>query len=84
MKGIKEGWRSFFQERRAHDVNYGYIEDDHTPFLHKGVSVLHIIPQPFPKVWHTLAVSVILGKFTVLVLMIIFSRMMQVHWTYPR
>ncbi|EDO33571.1 predicted protein, partial [Nematostella vectensis] len=29
-----------------------YIEDDHIPFLRKGVPILHIIPIPFPEVWH--------------------------------
>ncbi|XP_065213771.1 glutaminyl-peptide cyclotransferase-like isoform X1 [Planococcus citri] len=29
------------------------IKDDHEPFLVKGVPVLHIIPLPFPNVWHT-------------------------------
>jgi len=28
------------------------IEDDHIPFLARGVEVLHLIPSPFPKVWH--------------------------------
>ncbi|KAK4204043.1 putative glutaminyl-peptide cyclotransferase [Triangularia verruculosa] len=33
----------------------GYVEDDHVPFLRKGVDdILHIIPTPFPKVWHTM------------------------------
>ncbi|TFK54624.1 hypothetical protein OE88DRAFT_1623609 [Heliocybe sulcata] len=45
---------SFFLPRREGDGNYGYIEDDHVPFLRKGVSVLHIIASPFPRVWHTL------------------------------
>jgi glutaminyl-peptide cyclotransferase len=31
--------------------------DDHLPFLHRGVSVLHVIAEPFPRVWHTLGVS---------------------------
>ncbi|KAI5803766.1 peptidase M28 [Geopyxis carbonaria] len=31
----------------------GGIEDDHIPFLNRGVSVLHLIPSPFPRVWHT-------------------------------
>uniref|UniRef100_A0A182NBH9 Glutaminyl-peptide cyclotransferase n=1 Tax=Anopheles dirus TaxID=7168 RepID=A0A182NBH9_9DIPT len=31
-----------------------YIEDDHIPFLRRGVPVLHIIPNPFPDVWHKL------------------------------
>lgn len=28
------------------------IEDDHTPFEEKNIKVLHIIPIPFPDVWH--------------------------------
>jgi len=31
------------------------IEDDHTPFLENGVRILHLIPVPFPKVWHKLS-----------------------------
>lgn len=44
----------------------GGIEDDHIPFLHRGVEILHIIPVhlwpnllikiPFPKEWHTINV----------------------------
>ncbi|GJJ70463.1 glutaminyl-peptide cyclotransferase [Entomortierella parvispora] len=36
------------------DAAYGGVDDDHRPFLHKGVPILHIIPTPFPHVWHTL------------------------------
>ncbi|XP_077467125.1 glutaminyl-peptide cyclotransferase-like a isoform X2 [Stigmatopora argus] len=36
------------------DLNYGMVEDDHIPFLRRGVPVLHIISTPFPSVWHTL------------------------------
>lgn len=32
----------------------GYIGDDHVPFMARGVEVLHIIPSPFPQVWHTM------------------------------
>ncbi|XP_015509165.2 glutaminyl-peptide cyclotransferase [Neodiprion lecontei] len=28
------------------------IEDDHIPFLKRGVPVLHLIPSPFPSFWH--------------------------------
>lgn len=28
------------------------IEDDHIPFLRRGVPILHLIPVPFPEVWH--------------------------------
>ncbi|KAF2483882.1 peptidase M28 [Neohortaea acidophila] len=30
----------------------GYIGDDHLPFMARGVEVLHLIPAPFPRVWH--------------------------------
>ncbi|KER26742.1 hypothetical protein T265_13948 [Opisthorchis viverrini] len=29
------------------------VEDDHVPFFELGVPVLHLIPTPFPWVWHT-------------------------------
>lgn len=29
------------------------VQDDHIPFLARGVEVLHVIPTPFPRVWHT-------------------------------
>lgn len=29
-----------------------YVEDDHVPFMRRGVPILHIIPSPFPAVWH--------------------------------
>ncbi|GBP39890.1 Glutaminyl-peptide cyclotransferase [Eumeta japonica] len=32
-----------------------YIEDDHIPFMRRNVDVLHVIPTPFPRVWHTAA-----------------------------
>ena len=48
--------RSFFKARvNAQEVYRGRIEDDHLPFLARGVPILHIIPVPFPSVWHTLA-----------------------------
>jgi glutaminyl-peptide cyclotransferase len=30
----------------------GLVEDDHLPFMKRGVEVLHLIPSPFPGVWH--------------------------------
>jgi glutaminyl-peptide cyclotransferase len=30
----------------------GFVEDDHVPFMKRGVPILHIIPTPFPAVWH--------------------------------
>jgi len=29
-----------------------FIDDDHKPFLHRNIPILHIIPYPFPDVWH--------------------------------
>ncbi|TPX58660.1 hypothetical protein SpCBS45565_g07946 [Spizellomyces sp. 'palustris'] len=28
------------------------IEDDHKPFMQRGVPIVHVIPQMFPAVWH--------------------------------
>ena len=30
------------------------VQDDHIPFMARGVEVLHMIPTPFPRVWHTM------------------------------
>lgn len=35
------------------DFAPGGIEDDHVPFMQRGVPILHLIPTPFPDVWHT-------------------------------
>ncbi|KAI8937059.1 hypothetical protein NX059_006278 [Plenodomus lindquistii] len=35
-------------------ATHGGVSDDHLPFMGGGVEVLHVIPHPFPKVWHTL------------------------------
>ncbi|RIA96024.1 hypothetical protein C1645_802695 [Glomus cerebriforme] len=32
-----------------------HIDDDHVPFLKRGVPVLHLIPWPFPDSWHKLS-----------------------------
>ncbi|MBN3310378.1 QPCTL protein, partial [Amia calva] len=42
--------QSYFRK----DVYLGPVEDDHMPFLKKGVPVLHMIATPFPSFWHTL------------------------------
>jgi glutaminyl-peptide cyclotransferase len=39
---------SYFNNRRS----FSYVEDDHIPFFRRGVMILHIIPTPFPTVWH--------------------------------
>ncbi|KAF2192341.1 hypothetical protein K469DRAFT_716866 [Zopfia rhizophila CBS 207.26] len=30
----------------------GFVQDDHVPFMARGVEILHLIPTPFPRVWH--------------------------------
>lgn len=39
---------TYFQ---PHTIGMG-IEDDHIPFLKRGVPILHVIPTPFPDIWH--------------------------------
>ncbi|XP_037021312.2 glutaminyl-peptide cyclotransferase [Artibeus jamaicensis] len=42
---------------RQYFQNHGYrgvIQDDHIPFLRKGVPILHLVAFPFPEVWHTM------------------------------
>lgn len=36
------------------DLRRHPVEDDHVPFLRRGVQILHLIPSPFPRVWHTM------------------------------
>lgn len=45
---IKRAPTRYFQLR---SVSAG-IEDDHIPFLRRNVPILHMIPVPFPDVWH--------------------------------
>ncbi|KZV63737.1 hypothetical protein PENSPDRAFT_589435 [Peniophora sp. CONT] len=52
--GAGLGRESFFKPRSAGERAIGYMGDDHVPFLKRGVSVLHVIAEPFPRVWHTL------------------------------
>jgi glutaminyl-peptide cyclotransferase len=35
-------------------MSFGGISDDHLPFIARGVPILHVIPSPFPGVWHTM------------------------------
>lgn len=47
--------KSFLDTSRS--MNMGgkiVIEDDHKPFVQKGVACVHLITYPFPSVWHTL------------------------------
>ncbi|KAJ1987310.1 hypothetical protein H4R33_002915 [Dimargaris cristalligena] len=42
--------KSYFKTDRQF---VGGIIDDHVPFVQRNIPVLHLIPHPFPKVWHT-------------------------------
>ncbi|KAE8216316.1 hypothetical protein CF327_g491 [Tilletia walkeri] len=44
----KEKEKSFFKSAHV----WGGIEDDHLPFAARGVPIFHLIPSPFPSVWH--------------------------------
>ena len=46
--------RPFLPDTATGAFRGGYVADDHVPFLQRGVNVLHVIPMPFPAVWHTL------------------------------
>lgn len=45
---------NFLYEGNKHDDGFmgGFVQDDHVPFMARGVEILHIIPTPFPDVWH--------------------------------
>ncbi|XP_018023992.1 glutaminyl-peptide cyclotransferase [Hyalella azteca] len=47
--GLYQGLRDMFLQEDW--FNPG-IEDDHIPFLERGVPILHLIPYPFPAAWH--------------------------------
>lgn len=42
------------KDKKASQFTFGFIGDDHIPFLKRGVDVLHVIPTPFPRFWHTM------------------------------
>jgi len=46
---------TFLVESNKADSQFrgAFVLDDHVPFMARGVEVLHIIPTPFPAVWHT-------------------------------
>lgn len=44
----------FLREKDKTKFGRGFVQDDHVPFMARGVPILHIIPYPFPAVWHTM------------------------------
>ncbi|KAK2600035.1 hypothetical protein QQS21_005199 [Conoideocrella luteorostrata] len=46
-------WNS---QKEAEEFYHPGVEDDHIPFMLRGVDVLHLIPSPFPSgIWHQMA-----------------------------
>jgi hypothetical protein len=41
-------------DKEASRFGRGMVEDDHIPFMYRGVPILHMIATPFPHVWHTI------------------------------
>lgn len=55
LKGFASPDSKWFVDGDEEDINpRGAIEDDHLPFMARGVEILHIIPTPFPRVWHNM------------------------------
>ncbi|KAF2665105.1 peptidase M28 [Microthyrium microscopicum] len=56
MRKVKEPMFMSDTKKDTHNAYWmgGQIEDDHIPFIQRGVPVLHIIPGAFPSVWHTI------------------------------
>lgn len=53
-----QNWGHLDQTQSPHSLfssrtDTSIIEDDHLPFLRRGVPVVHLISSPFPRVWHT-------------------------------
>lgn len=42
----------FDSNKTPEQFSPAFVQDDHVPFMAAGVPVLHIIPTPFPNVWH--------------------------------
>jgi len=39
--------------KQDREFRTSFVGDDHIPFMARGVDILHMIPIPFPRVWHT-------------------------------
>lgn len=47
--------KKFFPDKEKTKFTRGYVQDDHIPFMARGVDILHVIAYPFPTVWHTMS-----------------------------
>ncbi|KAK9774834.1 putative Glutaminyl-peptide cyclotransferase [Seiridium cardinale] len=42
-------------DKKPNQFSRGGVQDDHIPFITRGVDTLHLIPSPFPVgIWHTM------------------------------
>ncbi|KAH9901469.1 hypothetical protein C8Q73DRAFT_743008 [Cubamyces lactineus] len=51
---IRSSFKRLAESGAFTQEKYTSFFDDHIPFLRLGVSVLHVIANPFPRVWHTI------------------------------
>lgn len=54
-----QGTRPFSSRRRETSfknrfIPLRFVSDDHAPFMDRGVPILSLLANPFPKVWHTI------------------------------
>lgn len=42
--------KNIFLQRRLYNFR---VDDDHKPFMNRGVPIVHMIPAPFPPFWHS-------------------------------
>jgi glutaminyl-peptide cyclotransferase len=57
LKMFRGKSKTWLNEKDKKDTDYfqSYVmQDDHIPFIARGVQVLHLIPSRFPSVWHTM------------------------------
>ena len=55
FKGPNKGlWLNEAGKADDGQFNSRWMQDDHIPFIDRGVEVLHLIPARFPHVWHTI------------------------------
>ena len=54
LSAFNSSGNSWFPDVRKDEDRWmgGMVQDDHLPFMARGVEVLHLIPTPFPRVWH--------------------------------
>ncbi|KIW17835.1 hypothetical protein PV08_05030 [Exophiala spinifera] len=50
----RRNWLLDKDKKETEMFNSYMMQDDHIPFIARGVQVLHLIPARFPSVWHTI------------------------------